>query len=217
MGTYTDKVDQEYKDMLRDRTKILCDLLGNLIDIIPTTKEGVENKENKKAFEDSVANFRNELQQIARPGKYGQHAQGDALTRGPLVLLNSAAEMYSDLKPKELGGIDMTALTKEISVGGAGSNIKAIYEILKKPAKPEKENPRLVTPWMISTTKIRLALFKSYTKGCLNTAKIARRNYAVISKFISGKVLNPDENTANESAAYYGSMSDLFCEQVFGF
>ena len=212
----TDANGTELVEDLKVQSKCICDLLGNLIGIIPTTKEGVENAENKKAFLQSVKERRNELKEIA-----GGHVGKTAFTRNFANLLNVAEGMYDDLKPKELGGIDMTALTKEISVGGAGSNIKAIFELLKKPEPKLDDEGKKVkekTALTVSLTKVRLALFTSYTKGCLNTAKIARRNYAVISKYISGKVLNPGEaENANESAAYYGSMSDLFCEQVFGF
>lgn len=207
--------DSEYVSLIKEQSKSITESLSNILAAMPTTRQEAEDKERAKSFADALAEARNGLKELSS-GNIGS----TQYTRNLASIINAGEKGYKTIKPKELGGIDFTALTKELSVGGAGSNIKSIFELLKKPEEKNKEidenHPRVKNAFTLCTTRVRLALFSSYTKGCLNSAKIARRNYTLISKYISGKVLNPDEEVS-ESAEYYGALSDLFCEQVFEF
>lgn len=212
-------VEDEAVKLVKEQAQSIVTTVGNLVAYAPTTKAEAEDKDRAQALKIAIGKARAEYPKEAQKYTYYKQFEG---------LLSIGEKMFTEITPKELGGINFGDLTKEISIGGAGSNIKAIFELLKKPAghtfnkittdkdgNQKTETGKIQSAFTVSLTKTRLALFSSYTKACLNSAKIARRNYSVISKYISGKVLNPGEDGVSETAAFYGMSSDLFCEQVF--
>lgn len=123
------------------------------------------------------------------------------------------------IKPVILGKQTIGELQTALSAGGIGKDIASVFNTLKtddsmkfKIKDTDSDGVKKGKEALASNVfQAKIAFFMVKCKTVSNTLKIARRNYASIASYVRGGA-----EAKNESAFLYETLSDMFCESVFG-